>query len=92
VTDNTNGRSSIMSITTTNTSASNPWGNQRGDETVLTDDVLAKVKEIALDELPGGTLVGIEADEDAYVAHMLNAEGTPMTVYVDASFDFVGVG
>ncbi|MFL5962445.1 MAG: PepSY domain-containing protein [Gaiellaceae bacterium] len=56
-------------------------------------DPLARVKEIALDELPGGTVVGIETDADgnAYVAHMLNADGMPMTVYVDASFDFVGL-
>jgi hypothetical protein len=61
------------------------------DETVLADDVLEKVKAIAYEELPGGTIVGIEADADgaAYVARMLNADGTPMTVYVDASFEFL---
>jgi hypothetical protein len=63
------------------------------DETVLADDVLEKVKAIAFEELPGGTVVGIEADADgaAYVAHMLNADGTPMTVYVDESFEFLDV-
>jgi hypothetical protein len=63
------------------------------DETVLADDVVERVKAIALDELPGGTVVGIEADADggAYVAHMLNADGTPMTVYVDESFDFLDI-
>jgi hypothetical protein len=75
-------------------SASTPSGREQLDETVLADDVLELVKEIALDELPGGTIVGIEADADGagYVAHMLNAEGIPLTVYVDASFDFVELG
>jgi hypothetical protein len=76
-------------------SAANPWGNQRSDETVLTGDALAKVKAIALDKVPGGTVVRVETDADghaAYEAHMLKADGTPTTVYVDASFNFVSVG
>jgi hypothetical protein len=82
-----------MSTATTNTGASSPWGDESGEDSLMPDDVLAKVRAIALDEVPGGTLVGIEGDADgvAYVAHMLNADGTPMTVYVDASFDFVGL-
>jgi hypothetical protein len=68
-----------------------PSGIEERDGTLLADDVLETVKEIALDELPGGTIVGIEADEDGagYLAHMLNTDGTPMTVYVDASFEFL---
>jgi peptidase YpeB-like protein len=76
-------------------STPNPWGNQRSDETVLTGDALAKVKAIALDKVPGGTIVRVETDADghaAYEAHMLKADGTPTTVYVDASFNFVSVG
>jgi hypothetical protein len=75
-------------------SASNPWGSQRSDETPLTGDPLAKVKAIALDKVSGGTVVRIESDADghaAYEAHMLKADGTPATVYVDASFNFVSV-
>jgi hypothetical protein len=75
-------------------SASNPWGSQRSDETPLTGDALAKVKAIALDKVSGGTVVRIESDADghaAYEAHMLKADGTPATVYVDASFNFVSV-
>ncbi|MCW2965968.1 MAG: hypothetical protein JWO17_3220 [Actinomycetia bacterium] len=77
--------------TNTTQSASTPAVPPEHDETLLTDDVLETVKEIALDELPGGTIVGIEADANGagYLAHMLNADGTPMTVYLDASFDFV---
>jgi uncharacterized membrane protein YkoI len=62
---------------------------------VLTGDALAKVKAIALDKVPGGTVVRVETDADghaAYEAHMLKADGTPTTVYVDASFNFVSVG
>jgi hypothetical protein len=76
-------------------SAANPWGNQRSDETLLTGDALAKVKAIALDKVPGGTVVRVETDADGhapYEAHMLKADGTPTTVYVDASFNFVSVG
>jgi hypothetical protein len=76
-------------------SASNPWGNQRSDETPLTGDVLAKVKAIALDKVSGGTVIRIETDADGratYEAHMLKADGTPTTVYVDSSFNLVSVG
>src|SRR5437899_2143647 len=98
------GASSSTTTPTTSTStpgappgasASNPWGNQRSDETVLTGDALAKVKAIALDKVPGGTVVRVETDADghaAYEAHMLKADGTPTTVYVDASFNFVSIG
>jgi hypothetical protein len=74
-------------------SAPAPSHGEQLDEAVLADDVFEKVKTVALDELPGGTVIGIEADADgaAYVAHMLNADGTPMTVYVDESFEFLDV-
>ena len=76
-------------------SASNPWGNRRSDETPLTGDALAKVKAIALDKVSGGTVVRVETDADGhatYEAHMLKADGTPTTVYVDSSFNFVSMG
>ena len=76
-------------------SASNPWGGQRSDETLLTGDALAKVKAIALDKVSGGMVVRIESDADGhatYEAHMLKADGTPTTVYVDSSFNFVSMG
>jgi hypothetical protein len=74
-------------------SAPAPSQGEQLDEAVLADDVLEKVKALALDELPGGTVIGIEADADgaAYVAHMLNADGTPTTVYVDESFEFLDI-
>jgi hypothetical protein len=75
-------------------SAANPWGMKRSDETLLTGDALAKVKAIALDKVSGGSIVRIETDADghaAYEAHMVKADGTPATVYVDKDFNFVSV-
>ena len=69
-----------------------PWGRQRSDETLLTGDALAKVTAIAKEKVPGGTIVRVETDADgnaAYEAHMTRADGTPVTVYVDSSFQYV---
>src|SRR5436190_21569506 len=74
--------------------AQNPWGNQRSDETLLTGDALAKVKAAAESKVPGGTVVRVETDADGnatYEAHMTKADGTPVTVYVDSSFQFVSL-
>jgi hypothetical protein len=73
-------------------SRTNPRGNQRSDETLLTGDALAKVTEIANAKVPGGTIVRVETDADGnatYEAHMTKADGTPVTVYVDSNFQFV---
>jgi hypothetical protein len=96
--------SSSASVTTTTSgapaappgaSAQNPWGNQRSDETPLTGDALASVKAAALAKLgSGATVVRIETDADgngAYEAHMLKADGTPVTVYFDKSYSVLGV-
>ena len=72
----------------------NPWGGQRSDETPLTGDTLAKVEEAALAEVPNATIVRVETDADghaAYEAHVVKADGTPATVYVDKQFDVVSV-
>jgi hypothetical protein len=71
-----------------------PWGHQRSDETLLTGDTAAKVRQLALAKVPGGTIVRVETDADgnsAYEAHMVKADGTPVTVYVSKSFDVVAV-
>jgi hypothetical protein len=84
-----------MSIARTNTTDAKPAGSQQGDETPLTEDALEKVKAVALDEVYGGTVVGIEPDPDGFAAYevrMLDADGTPTMVYVDESFNLVGVG
>ena len=69
-------------------------GGQRSDETVLTGDALAKVTTAAEAEVPGGTIVRVETDADGnakYEAHMTKADGSPVTVYVDASYAVVSV-
>jgi hypothetical protein len=74
--------------------AQNPWGGQRSDETPLTGDALASVKAAALDKVPNATIVRVETDADghaAYEAHLVKADGTPATVYVDKQFNVVGV-
>src|SRR4051812_25896393 len=74
-------------------SAQSPWGRQRSDETPLTGDALAKVTAAALAKEPGATIVRVETDADghaAYEAHMTKADGTPVTVYVNTSYDAVG--
>ncbi len=84
-----------MSITRTNTSTSNLLRSRKRDDPLLTDDGLATVRAIALEEVPGGRILEIEIDPDghtAYEVHMLNAEGVPTMVYVDASFNYVGLG
>lgn len=73
-------------------SAGHPWGGQRSDETPLTGDALAKVTAIAKEKVPGGTVVRVETDADgnaAYEAHMTDASGNPVTVYVDSGFNYV---
>jgi hypothetical protein len=69
-------------------------GGQRSDETLLTGDTASKVTAAAMAEVPNGTIVRVETDADGnarYEAHMTKADGTPVTVYVDAQFDVVSV-
>src|SRR3954463_10851887 len=70
-----------------------PWGGQREDETPLTGDSLAQVKAAAVAKVGSGAMViRVETDADghaAYEAHMVEADGTPVTVYVDKSYDVV---
>jgi hypothetical protein len=70
------------------------WGRQRSDETPVTGDALSKVTAAAKAKVPGGTIVRVETDADgnaAYEAHMVKADGTPVTVYVNKQFDVVSV-
>ncbi len=88
------GNAAAAAAPTAAPAAGQPWGGQRSDETLLTGDALAKVKAIALEKVSGGTISRVETDADgnaAYEAHMAKADGTPVTVYVDSDFKFVGV-
>ena len=90
-----NGSSSTDSTTTQPAPSApdpQPWGAQRSDETPLTGDTLAKVRAAALAEVPNATIVRVETDADgnaAYEAHVVKADGTSATVYVDKQFDVV---
>jgi uncharacterized membrane protein YkoI len=67
---------------------------QRSDETALTGDTAAKVKDAALAKTGGGTVERVETDADghaAYEAHVVEQDGTPATVYVDKQFNVVSV-
>jgi hypothetical protein len=69
-----------------------PWGGQRSDETPLTGDALAKVTAIAKAKVPSGSVVRVETDANGnakYEAHMTDASGAPVTVYMDAGFTYV---
>jgi hypothetical protein len=75
-------------------SAGQPWGRQRGDETPLAGDALDKVTAAAKAKVAGGTIIRVETDADgnaAYEAHMVKADGTPVTVYVNKRFEVVSV-
>ena len=97
-----NGGSSRNSTTTTTTpsqaappSSGQPFGHQRSDETELTGDALAKVTAAAKAKVPGGIVVRVETDADGhatYEAHMLDASGNPITVYVNSSYEVVSTG
>ena len=67
-------------------------GGQRSDETAMTGDTLDKVTAVAKAHVSGGTVVRAETDGDGnakYEVHMTDANGDPVTVYVDASFNYV---
>ena len=97
-----NGSSSTTTTTPSQTAPTagaprpgQPFGHQRSDETVLTGDALAKVTAAAKAKVPGGTIVRVETDADGhstYEAHMLDASGNPITVYVNSSYDVVSTG
>jgi len=88
------GSSSGSSQSSGTATAQQPWGHQRSDETLLSGDTAAKVRQLALAKVPGGTIVRVETDADghaAYEAHMVKADGTPVTVYVSKQLEVVSV-
>ncbi len=62
-------------------------------EALLTGETAAKVKAAALTAVPGGTIQRVENDAEGspYEAHMTNADGSQVTVKVDASFNVTSV-
>jgi hypothetical protein len=72
-----------------NTDPSRPM---RSDEKLLTGDTAAKVTAAARAKEPTATIERVETDSDGvYEAHMVRADGTHITVQVDASFAVTAV-
>src|SRR3954462_6346286 len=61
--------------------------------TLLTGDTAAKVRAAALAAVPGGTIQRVENDAEGspYEAHMSKADGSRVTVKVDASFNVTSI-
>lgn len=61
-------------------------------EELLTGDTAQKATAAALAAVPGGTVQRVETDAEgaAYEAHMLKADGTPVTVKMSADFTVTG--
>jgi hypothetical protein len=62
-------------------------------EALLTGDTAAKVKAAALAAVPGGTVQRVENDAEGspYEAHMTKADGSQVTVKIDASFKVTSI-
>jgi hypothetical protein len=62
-------------------------------ETLLTGDTATKVRAAATAAIPGGSIQRVENDAEgsAYEAHMTKADGSQVTVKVDASFTVTSV-
>jgi hypothetical protein len=64
-------------------------GQNGKKEELLTGSQAEQAKAAALVAVPGGTIQRVETDAegDVYEAHMLKADGTPITVKFDANFN-----
>ena len=62
-------------------------------EALLTGDAAAKVKAAATAAVPGGTIQRVENDAEGspYEAHVTKADGSHVTVKVDASFKVTSI-
>jgi hypothetical protein len=62
-------------------------------EELLTGDTAQKVKDAALAAVPGGSIQRVENDAEGspYEAHMTKADGSHVTVKVDAGFGVTSV-
>lgn len=72
----------------------NTQNGQRSDELLLNGDVASRVSAAAKAVISDGTIVHIETDAGGnarYEAHMTDAEGSMVTVYVDDTFEVVSV-
>jgi uncharacterized membrane protein YkoI len=65
----------------------------RPNETALTDGTADKVRQAALDKVPGATVLRVETDAQGspYEAHLRKSDGTEVTVKVDKDFKATAV-
>jgi hypothetical protein len=85
--------SAVAADDTPGTSANqgDPSQPQRSDEELLTGTTADKVQAAALAKYPGATVVRVETDSDGvYEAHLMKADGTPVTVEVNKSYEITG--
>jgi hypothetical protein len=91
--DGGSGSTAAATTSTTEEQREEREPRQRSDETLLTGDTAERVRAAALAEVEGATIERVETDGDgnaAYEAHMLKADGTRVTVYVNREFEVVG--
>ena len=62
-------------------------------EALLTGDTATKAEAAALAAVPGGTIRRVETDAEGatYEAHMAKADGSQVTVKLDASFKVTSI-
>jgi len=94
----TNPTSTMVAASTSSTAAAKD-ANQSGPhqangitETPLTGDTLAKAEAAAKAAVPGGTIERAETDAEGakYEVHVTKADGSDVTVKLDASFNVTG--
>ena len=82
-------------VTGTAALAGGPDGHRgHSGETPLTGPTAAKVKEAALAEVKGGSIVRVETDSDSdspYEAHVRKSDDGQVTVLVDRAFKVTAV-
>jgi hypothetical protein len=68
-----------------------PSQPQRSDEQLLTGDTATKVTDVVTAKYPDATIERVETDSDGvYEAHIVNADGTHLTVQVGKDFAITG--
>ena len=85
----TSSAASSAAASTAPSAAPNPATVSHGpNETLLTGTTADKVKAAALAAVPGATIIRVETDSagSPYEAHVTKADGTQVTVKIDASF------
>jgi hypothetical protein len=94
-TDTPSATSSAQAGTESGAPSGNAHGSAsvRSDETVLTGADAEKATAAALAAVPGGTVYRVETDagDAEYEAHLTKADGTEVTVKLDANFAVVEV-